>query len=603
MKRRRRFLASALITPLLFPLAVVSPAQDEPKRDEPKESPYKNVFLLDREPYKNWTTHTGRPTDAAVAVRVILTDFSTGEKEVRTGSGFVVRCDGFVMAPSSLFSLAMTLPSGATGRCAAKDAVIELTFAAENGAKPQRFTGQYPRFLRESVPFTLVKMNDHHFKAAQMLHPRNILGGKPVLLVYGNQSGVAETKTATIGDLAAAKEGYRVPLTFTGDAPRLPGGTMVVEPESQLVLGIVPSSGSAEFATFRDLHRITNAVPMLPDPRAKENPQQPNGEVKGMVWIPGGPTALAEQTARDYASMYGKWVVCMPGFWIDRREVTNAEYRDFLLETGRRPPAGFTDEVNSAWWRELPVTGVTTADAEAYADWAGKRLVTPIEWARASAGSEIALNQYLAAVHSGASQLSSSMLQLDANERDIIQLKVAEARSRGAVIRGVPRVQSFELEQIQADREELVRGFDMTFLMPGQLVPAGWREPDKSVFGVYDVALNAQEILQPNASHRLRETVLKQNPKLIYPTLQVRYKETSIWGGPGQDITVFAAPGTVLPPPALGQDGRLLYSPQTPDGFIRPPSIPRRVLPNGIVVYPDQRVGISTWKPGFRCAR
>jgi formylglycine-generating enzyme required for sulfatase activity len=73
-------------------------------------------------------------------------------------------------------------------------------------------------------------------------------------------------------------------------------------------------------------------------------------------------------------------------FYIDRYEVTNAQYAQFLKETGHREP--------KYWHRQLlngphqPVVGVGWADAEAYGQWAGKRLPTEEEWEKAARGTD-----------------------------------------------------------------------------------------------------------------------------------------------------------------------------------------------------------------------
>jgi hypothetical protein len=71
-----------------------------------------------------------------------------------------------------------------------------------------------------------------------------------------------------------------------------------------------------------------------------------------------------------------------------RTEVTNAQYAFFLEDTGSRPPAHWVDGRIPEGLEDLPVVRVTPADAEAYCDWAGGRLPTAMEWARAAAGDE-----------------------------------------------------------------------------------------------------------------------------------------------------------------------------------------------------------------------
>lgn len=76
----------------------------------------------------------------------------------------------------------------------------------------------------------------------------------------------------------------------------------------------------------------------------------------------------------------------VPAFYIDRYEVTNAQYAQFMKETGHRAP--------KYWSRQLlngprqPVVGVGWADAEAYAQWAGERLPTEEEWEKAARGTD-----------------------------------------------------------------------------------------------------------------------------------------------------------------------------------------------------------------------
>ncbi len=74
-------------------------------------------------------------------------------------------------------------------------------------------------------------------------------------------------------------------------------------------------------------------------------------------------------------------------FYMDKYEVTNAQYEKFMKATGSREPEYWqNDHFNRP---NQPVIGVDWNDAMAYAEWAGKRLPTEVEWeyaARAADG-------------------------------------------------------------------------------------------------------------------------------------------------------------------------------------------------------------------------
>jgi len=156
---------------------------------------------------------------------------------------------------------------------------------------------------------------------------------------------------------------------------------------------------------------------------------------EGMVWIPGGEFWMGSdepdfQDARPWHRVY------VNGFWIDKTEVTNAEFARFVAATGYvtiaertpraedfpgappenlvagsvvfTPPAGpvslddhyqWWNYVKGADWRHPtgpgsttlgkenhPVVHVAYDDALAYAAWAGKRLPTEAEFEFAARG-------------------------------------------------------------------------------------------------------------------------------------------------------------------------------------------------------------------------
>jgi len=98
---------------------------------------------------------------------------------------------------------------------------------------------------------------------------------------------------------------------------------------------------------------------------------------EGMVFVPpgefilGSDDAEAEHTERPARTKF------LSAFYIDRTEVTNAQYAEF--DPDHIYPSGRAD---------FPVVKLTRADAEAYAAWAGKRLPTGPEWEKAARGTD-----------------------------------------------------------------------------------------------------------------------------------------------------------------------------------------------------------------------
>jgi formylglycine-generating enzyme required for sulfatase activity len=97
---------------------------------------------------------------------------------------------------------------------------------------------------------------------------------------------------------------------------------------------------------------------------------------EGMLFVPGGTFLAGKNRERTFIAP----------FYIDRTEVTNARYAEFVKATGHPPPDRFLLGAPREGEEEVPVTWVTLADAMAFADWAKKRLPSEREWERAARG-------------------------------------------------------------------------------------------------------------------------------------------------------------------------------------------------------------------------
>ena len=164
----------------------------------------------------------------------------------------------------------------------------------------------------------------------------------------------------------------------------------------------------------------------------------------GMAWVPAGSFRMGADNQQAEPDEYPKHDVTVDGFWIDKTEVTNAQFEKFVKATGyittaeRKPdwnelkkqmppgtekpadsllvaaslvfvPANKPVNLNdySQWWEwktganwkhphgpgsdikgkgNYPVVQVSWFDAVAYSKWAGKRLPTEAEWERAARG-------------------------------------------------------------------------------------------------------------------------------------------------------------------------------------------------------------------------
>lgn len=118
-----------------------------------------------------------------------------------------------------------------------------------------------------------------------------------------------------------------------------------------------------------------------------------------MIWIPPGPFMMGSNekdlegrgidlglTKPWFQDEVPAHLVNLPGFYIDRYEISNKDFSVFVREKQTRPPTAWNSDAYPSGEDLYPVTDVNWFQAQAYCAWAGKRLPAEAEWEKAARG-------------------------------------------------------------------------------------------------------------------------------------------------------------------------------------------------------------------------
>lgn len=339
--------------------------------------------------------HTGPVEEALVGLRADIT-FRDGTHQIRHCNGLMLRCDGFVLAPTSFFF------SGNPKNPTVNHVITAFLYPGTDQEK--RVPGRLPTVFGQSplnkserlkLGYAVLKLDEVHVPALRTLLPAALNPGDPAQIVWSawdaahNRFLPAQRRAVQLGENLMDKKKLAMGrAVFLDTAAEVPAGATLVGPEEKGIGFTAEASSSAqkEFLTFAVLGYATNCI----SPQTSADAQFPQvlldreqrrlkletevqghggfgkqlppkitsvgeatesavgtrkpeqgmvGSAPDMVYVPGGPVRMPPGVLQFQSDMQGQSTACVAPFLIDKYEVTNRQYYAFwksLPETVRQ---------------------------------------------------------------------------------------------------------------------------------------------------------------------------------------------------------------------------------------------------------------------------